>query len=81
MSHQGYIDNNWAYERIRLNRPTIRYIKRKEKELGRKCRKIWSHTNRLGETFLFANFCKNYDKVIVTIAYFDPRVRLFLPPR
>ena len=81
MSYQSYMDNRWSFDCIHLNRPIIRYIKKKEEELGRKCRKIFKHTNRLGETFLFANFCKNYDRLIVTIGYMDPRTNVFLPPK
>jgi hypothetical protein len=46
-----------------------REIKRKEKDLGRTCRTIWDFTNPKDETFLFGSFCKNYDRLIVTIAY------------
>ena len=52
-------------------RPAIkRYIKFKEKDLGRVCRKIWTFTNPRGQTYMFANFCRNYNRLIVTIAYY-----------
>jgi len=60
--------------------PTMkRNIKRKEKELGRKCRKIWIFQNRLGECFMFANFCKNYDRLIVTLGYWEDAIQSFMP--
>ncbi len=56
-------------------RPAIkRYIKFKEKDLGRVCRKIWTFTNPEGITYMFANFCKNYDKLIVTIGHYVDRI-------
>ena len=51
-------------------RPAIkRYIKYKEKDLGRVCRKIFTAENPKGQLYMYANFCKNYDKLIITIAY------------
>lgn len=64
-----------------LNPAIKRFIKRKEKYLGRVCRMIWTYENRLGEKYMFANFCKNYDKLIVTIAHFNPNACLWLTPR
>ncbi|MCD6434974.1 MAG: hypothetical protein J7L15_01080 [Clostridiales bacterium] len=56
-----------------------RNIKAKEKELGRKCRKIWVYQNRLGECFMFANFCKNWDRLIVTLGHYEENIRKFIP--
>lgn len=56
-----------VYQRSKLNPAIRRYIKRIEKETGRKCRKIWSHTNPKGETFLYGSFCINYNRLFVTI--------------
>ena len=50
-------------------RPAIkRYIKYKEKYLDRVCRKIWVGKSKDNINYMYANFCKNYDRVIVTIA-------------
>ena len=62
-----------------LNPAIVRYIKLKEKLLDRTCRKIWTFTNPKGEKYAFAHFCRNYDRVIVTIAYFYPRVGWITP--
>mgnify|MGYP007099664960 CR=1 FL=1 len=62
------------YRKSELNPAVKRAIARKELYLDRKCRKIWSQENRLGETFLFGSFCKNRDRLIVTIAYGDKAV-------
>lgn len=60
--------------RSELNPATNRYIAREEKYLDRKCRKIWRATNPKGETFTFANFCRNHDRLIVTLETYVPRV-------
>ncbi len=59
------------YRISELNPAVKRHIKRKEKYLNRKCRTIWDFTNPLGERFLFGSFCKNYDRLIVTIASYN----------
>jgi hypothetical protein len=64
-----------------LNPAIARYIKRKEKYLGRKCGKIWTHTTPKGEKYAFAHFCHNWDRLIVTIAYFHPQAHLWVTPR
>lgn len=70
------------HTRNELNPAIKRYIKRKEAELGRTCRKIWHFTNSKGETYLFANFCKKWDRLIVTIGYHNPHVNGgFVVPR
>lgn len=58
-----------------------RFIKNKESYLGRTCRKIWIYENANGEKYMFANFCKNYDKVIVTIAHYNENICRWLPSR
>ena len=50
-----------------LNPAIKRFIKRKEKELGRACRSIWSFTNPQGTQHLYGSFCRNYDKLPVTL--------------
>lgn len=60
-----------VYKKSELNPAVQRFIKSKEKYLERTCRKIWSGTNKQGEKYLFGNFCKDYDKVIVSIAIFN----------
>ena len=67
------------YQRGELSQPIKRFIKRKEKELNRTCRTIWTYTNHKNETFMFGSFCRNHDKVFVTLAYLDPRIHTFLP--
>ncbi len=62
-----------------MNDSIKRYIKYKEKDLGRICRKIWTATNPQGILYMYANFCENYDKLIVTIAYYDPNIIKFVP--
>jgi hypothetical protein len=57
------------YRKSSLSNPVKRHIKAKEKDLDRTCRKIWDFTNPNGETFLFGSFCKNRDRLIVTIAH------------
>lgn len=64
-----------AVDYTRYNvRPTLkRYIKYLEKEHGRICRKIWIAKNPQGQIYMYANFCVNYDRLIITLAYFmDP---------
>jgi len=57
------------YNRSELNPAIVRNIKRKEKLLDRKCRTTWSFTNPKGQQYLFGSFCKNYDRLIVTIGF------------
>ena len=59
------------YDELWLSRTIKRFIKEKEKELNRKCRKIWRFTNPNGQTYLFGSFCKNYDRLFVTIGYYN----------
>jgi hypothetical protein len=56
-----------------------RNIKRKEEDLGRKCRKIWIFQNPKGECFMFANFCKNWDRLIVTLGVWEDAIKSFMP--
>lgn len=51
-----------------------RHIRIKEADLDRTCRKLWWQENRLGEQFLFGSFCKNRDRLIVTVAAYVPNV-------
>ena len=48
-----------------------RTIERKENYLERTCRKMWTYTNREGNQYLFGSFCRNRDRLFVTIAYFN----------
>lgn len=68
-----------VYQKYELSLSLKRNIKRKEKKLGRTCRKIWEHTNPEGQRYLYANFCKDYDKLVVTIAYYEKRIHAFYP--
>ena len=67
------------YSKSELSKTLKRRIKCKEKYLGRTCRSIWSHINPEGTMYLFGSFCRNYDRLIVTIAYFEKRINVFLP--
>ena len=67
------------YTKYNLSPSIKRYIKYQEKDLDRVCRKIWQHENPQGILYMYANFCRNYDKLIITIAYFDENVNLFIP--
>ena len=62
------------YTRYNVRLAIKRYIKYKEKDLGRVCRKIFTKENPEGTLYMYANFCKNYDKLIVTIAYSEDGV-------
>ena len=67
------------YRKTELSNSIRRNIKRKEQNLGRTCRKIWEHTNPLGEKYLYGNFCRNYDRIVVTIAFWELRINAFYP--
>jgi hypothetical protein len=60
--------------RTDLNAATRRFIKRKEKYLNRRCRKIWRAINPKGEAFTFASFCRDRDRLIVTLEAYVPTV-------
>ena len=62
------------YKISNLNPAIKRSIRRKEKYLNRKCRMIWDFENRLGERFLFGSFCRNWNRLTVTIAVYNPVV-------
>ena len=67
------------YTKYNLSPSIKRYIKYKEKDLDRVCRKIWQHENPEGIVYMYGSFCKNYDRLFITIAYFDENVNLFIP--
>jgi len=53
-----------------LNVTIKRWIKAKEKDLEKKCRKVWSATSPYGEQYLYGKFVSNRtDVTIVTLAY------------
>ena len=64
--------------RFELSETIKRNIKRKEKDLGRKCRSMWLHTNRHGQTFMYATFCRNWNRMVVTIGYLHPFLNKYL---
>lgn len=68
------------YRKSELPKHIKRLIKEKERDLGRTCRSIWDFTNRNNERFLFATFCKNYDRLVVTLGYWYRTVG-WLPQR
>ena len=59
--------DDMEYRKSDLNPVIQRNIKRHEKDLDRTCRKIWSFTNWRGEQYLFGSFCKNWNRLFVTI--------------
>lgn len=61
-------------QRSSLNEAIKRRIKEHEKELDKKCNKIWSFTNHLNEVFLFGRLVNKVDKTIVTLAVQNPYV-------
>jgi len=54
-----------------LNPAVRRFIKAKEKELDRRCGKLFIFTSEDEQIYLAANFCRNWDRLIVTIAIYD----------
>ncbi len=69
------------YNKSEINPAIKRFIKRLEKEHNRVCRKIWSFTNPNGEQFLFGSFCRNYDRLYITLGAYNSAVSGgFLPP-
>jgi hypothetical protein len=67
------------FTRYTLSDPIKRYIKYQEKYLERTCRKIWQAENREGFLYMYGSFCKNYDRLFITLAYFDENINLFVP--
>lgn len=67
------------YRKSALSKAVKRNIKRKEEYLGRTCRKIWDFTNSNGEKYLFGSFCANRDRLVVIIAYYEPKIHAFYP--
>ena len=71
----------WNVRKASLNPAIKRHIKSKEKELGRTCRTIWEHENPQGEKYLFASFCRNWNRLIVTVGWKSPHLNAWLVPR
>ena len=70
------------YKKSELSNTVLRFIKELEKFHKRICRTIWEFTNKNKETYLFAsfttgNFPKDKDRLILTLAYFDPNIQRF----
>lgn len=76
--------NQWGIgepvTRSQLGTALRRFIRDKEKYLNRRCCKMWYFQNRLDEWFIFGNFCRNYDRLLVTVAQYVPNVG-WLPPK
>jgi len=68
-SHDGEVTKS------QLSMSIKRTIERKEDYLERTCRTMWTFTNREGNQYLFGSFCKNRDRLFVTIAYFNPSIQ------
>ncbi len=60
----------FGHEEVYISDIMKRNIKRKEKYLDRKCRKIWACTNRLGQTYLYGSFCKKWNRLVITIGHY-----------
>ncbi len=67
------------YTRYNVSKSIKRYIRYNEGYLNRTCRKIWQVENPQGIVYMYAHFCKNYNKLIITLAYFDENLNLFIP--
>ena len=61
--------DNKEFRQSELNPAIRRHIKAIEQDLDRTCRKTWSFVNPKGELYLFGSFCRNYDRLFVTIGY------------
>ena len=57
-----------------LNPAVRRFIKAKEQELDRRCGKLFIFTSEDEQIYLAANFCRNWDRLIVTIAIYNEKV-------
>lgn len=53
-------------------------LRDQERDLGRKCRRLWTFTNRHGERFTFGSF--GGDRLIVTVARFEPLICAWIWP-
>lgn len=60
------------YKRSELSKTMRKRIKEKEQYLNRKCRMIWECPNPKGERIIYGSFCRNYDRLIVTLGYRHP---------
>jgi len=70
------------YRKSELNPAIKRFIRDKELELDRTCRKTWHNRNPNGEIYLYGSFCKNRDRLFVTIGYYNESVNgKFIPAR
>ena len=58
------------YTKYKLRPAIKRYIKYLEAKHGRTCRKIWIAKNPQGQIYMYAHFCINYDRLIITLAYY-----------
>jgi len=66
----------------KLNPAVRRAIEAKELDLDRKCGKLWVFTSedKQQQLYLAANFCRNWDRLIVTIAIYNDAVSGFWLP-
>ncbi len=62
------------YRKSMLSKTMKKHIKEVEKDMDRTCRKIWAGISKTGRVYLYSNFCKNYDRVIITLGYYAPSV-------
>lgn len=72
-------DTDGILTRSDLSDPLRRKLREKERSLHRQCRKIWTFTNPNEERFIFGQFWRNRDDIIVTIASYVEGVG-WIPP-
>lgn len=80
MITRSYVDESGVS--YNLNNACQRHYKRIEKDLGKKCHKLWSCVNRLGEQFIFGQYGTRKDPhgaTIVTISQYDKNIYQFVP--
>lgn len=62
-----------------LSETMRRVIRDKESDLGKKCHKIWSMRNRLGQDMLMGRFVGNEEETIVTLGAWSHLIRKWVP--
>ena len=65
-----------TFTRSELSKTMKKRIKEKEQSLNRKCRTIWDDVNLKGERILYASFCRDYDRLIVSLGYWKNHMLL-----
>ncbi len=65
-------------DKTELSKTIRKYIKNKETELNRTCRRVWEFTNPKGECYLFGSFCRDYKRMVLPVGYLEPRLNRFV---